>query len=135
VCVCARSRAFCIIYIRRWDRTSEHGEHTHIHIYIYIYNLRRATRETVTKLAPCIICPRRYSWRTYVVQLRVSSAFCTNRIYLYMLYIICTWYIYIHTHIYVICIYRRTRLLVKTSSNQRSLLQFRVYTNSTWVQI
>lgn len=47
-----------------------------------IHNLRRATRETVTKLAPCIICPRRYSWRTYVVQLRVSSAFCTNRTYI-----------------------------------------------------
>lgn len=34
-----------------------------------------------------------------------------------------------YTYIYM---YRRTRLLVKTSRNRRSLLQFRVYTNSLY---
>jgi len=79
--VCDRARA---LRCTRWERTIANTESI-------IHNLRRATRETVTKLAPCIICPRRYSWRTYVVQLRVSSAFCTGRTYIYI-------YIYISTH-------------------------------------
>lgn len=72
--MCARARA---LQYTLWERTIVNTESI-------IHNLRRATRETVTKLAPCIICPRRYSWRTYVVQLRVSSAFCTNRTYIYI---------------------------------------------------